>query len=167
MVTLFEEYGKTLLSVIAVCLLVIFLFGASDDGFLYQMEDRAEEIESPYTESWKAEEVGEIVSRKEPVIHLREQSAGGADIYQPGKEYDLAELIWAQDDSGQELEVRIADVREKETGESIFWNTDGTLRQNADSFRFPEKGIYEVDILAVDSKNIVTGKTIDIPVRRK
>lgn len=167
MITLFEEYGKLPLSVIAVCLLLIFLLGASDDGFLYQMADRAEGIESPYTESWNAERVGEIVRQKEPVIYLREQSAGGEAVYLPGTGYDLATLIQAQDESGQELEVRINDVRIKETGESIFWNTDGTLRQNADNFLFPKKGIYEVDVLAVDSKNIVTGKTIDIPVRRK
>lgn len=161
MVTLFKEYGSLAVSVAAFSLLMVFLFGVSGSGFLYRMADMGEEIQAPYSDTWNPKELGGILGQEEPVVWLENPSGGCL----AGMAYDLADLVKGQDAQGNELEIRICDVRDAGTGQSVFLDAAGGQKQDGKRFTFPRRGIYDIELLAVDQKNIVTEKTIDIPVK--
>lgn len=150
-------YGKSLLEMLALVLLVIILFsGITDEsgnqGIMHIIG------------AWYEPEVS--VERNDFEIYQREAQKEAPSIFYSrkdtlsiGKHY-LSDCIVAKDMAGNNLQLQVLELG-SEQGECTAWYEEGT-----EEIVFTEAGIYSVKVSAVDNGNRRSICQIKLPVSR-
>lgn len=151
MKTVILEYGKSVLAVVAV-LLILGIVGVgaysvkSGDGVLGQMETQAKQGGIGDGAREQSSFYQSILGRKKPVIIYQDLSVCAGDLP------DWNNMFLARDEEGHPLEVQI---------QKINGNKENLL-----NYRFPISGIYEIEVSAEDDYGVSTRQIFQIPVQR-
>lgn len=148
MKTVIFEYGKSVLTVTAV-LLILGIFGFSlygKQGVWSRIREQAAQEGAADRIRGRNDAYESFLKRQKPEIVYRGRTALAGVLV------DWNEMFLATDADGKELEL----MNLKINGSDL----------NPDDYRFPKSGIYEIEVMTRDDYGLATRRSFQIPVRR-
>ncbi len=145
------EYGKAVLAAISALLILglclVNLHSANGKGGIFEVLTEQAGNGAAKDASRESNEMYQMIQeRKEPTIRYR-----NCFIY-AGEPLDWASMFEAIDADGEAVEWCVTKINGKP--------------ENIASYCFPESGVYEVEVSAVDSYGIISNRLFNIPVQR-